>query len=1607
MSIRYDRQYKQNVDIEGPIGPNTNENQNNLSFLNNNDTYLGGGGGGSTFYSAPINPPANDLVYTPGLEVPQVDILTPTPENPTPNIDVVSDPSINYELSITSNLQNEIGDFVNLNYELISGGKTFSGNLNMADFNTDGLKSNKSILVNGILNIYLKNTLPANYSIKKIYYANLTIANKNATDYTKWNVGGDFIGVPAKELLTGGVAVAVVVEKVISSPKPTITLSTTNYTKQIKDSDADVIVNVDFKEVNCDYIDFYLSETKKIRIESGRGTSALSFLNDFNGVYGNKKVIAVPYSDLYGTGDKVEITINFIAVNDFPSITEIQYTDSIDIPAYSDLNIEYDVKYSSFAASSIDVFLVLKDKTKVGIFEKLTPNGSFKINLKDLATRYSQWNGNDNVTLIFKPYNRSGVEELIGNEYEIKTSLTYPVLQIDEDIIKKSIVDAFLQNFHINEPEKESKHLTHLANFGNNEQIIISSWEKDDWTLSKKSTDELGNEIVKPDDRVESIILKLYSPLPTNINENSTFWITKLLTNPLVETVVLNEQNLLKCPPIKGPNFDIDVDFVKGKSTNYESLDDLILNAAPSTSTSLISKYLSGSLMNVEDLNIEYTSGSTYKWENFVHFSSAKERVDNFVYKVQLIEVYENLVQSAQTASWSSSLASQQEQQKQTTKKEQLIQGFDGFEKFLYTSSSYSLYNSSSITWPYSGSVRVNSSSPLVTNDYGTGWYDNIIVLAEDYDKENSNWIQNNIPQYIVNNTENASLLLFFSMIGQHFDNIYFHTKSIEKSRNLGYKSKDGISDKLLFDTLKSFDWDAKNLDADSQLWNYAFGLDSDGNTKQTNPGKQRTYEVWRRIINNLPYLLKHKGTRRGIYALMSCYGIPSSNLSILEFGGPEVTETSKSKLVYDNVTTALKMDLTSSIQIGWGATNNTSSLRPNTIEFFVKPYDNSNYTLISGSGWNVSLTASLSDNNLGYVAFNYNTTNSLTTSLLPIFNGQFFGVSVSSGSTGLKLDVRQSNKERTIFQESITASVATNWNNGNTIRFGTNYSGSVDEFRMWSSQLDTQRFYEHVSFPEMINGNDIFGSTDELHFRLDFEYPKNLDVYRILPNVDTNIYYPSIQLNPSSSLQLTRNILEETGSINFDAIKSENPMALYSASAFGFSSKPDYPFNFEPIDRSVLLEIPDLGSGRYSTNKVRFESQTLISDLSSKSRATKKAFDQSPTDSNRVGLFFSPTKELNIDIAKSFGGINLDNYIGNPSDIYKSNYSELDSLRNYYFKRFDGRDIYAYINLIKLYEKSMFEDIKKMLPARVKATTGLLIEPHILERNKIAHKKPTGADYQQETEIHYSDTTILSADNQQYETIVDANLSENLFGENNQYEAQIYTASVEDIIAENYQYDAEIFTSSIQNIIAENYQYEVSIPAGLDEPTFQTELDIINGTQLVGQSTFEEIGFEIYAQSGSAIRTYFNTDNKIVKERVRVNLVTEQKSRDVVKYKVVVNGKGDPRGGSELTSSIYYETTLNIQPFINPKTGLPSIVPGVGGDIVAVVPVDGYLPTHYRNTSDLTTGMMNSYFKGSKNTAATTLDGTSPIETFVSNPNTLTVNKTGRSTSEPILEVE
>jgi hypothetical protein len=317
-----------------------------------------------------------------------------------------------------------------------------------------------------------------------------------------------------------------------------------------------------------------------------------------------------------------------------------------------------------------------------------------------------------------------------------------------------------------------------------------------------------------------------------------------------------------------------------------------------------------------------------------------------------------------------------------------------------------------------------------------------------------------------------------------------------------------------------------------------------------------------------------------------------------------------------------------------------------------------------------------------------------------------------------------------------------------------------------------------------------------------------------------------------------------------------------------------------------------------------------------------------------------------------------------------------------------------------------MFDDIKQILPARVKATTGLLIEPHILERSKIKQTKPTGENNQYTSSIDCEDNTVLHAESNNYDALIETENEYSLNAENNQYDTLITDTTIDVLNAESYQYDSVITLDDTTSEEAETYYEETTIDAKYETPTILTEIDIISSNQVVGQTSYEEYGFGLYAQSGSAIRTYYD-NGKLKKERVRAYLIKEQKTFETLKYaRLLPNGLGDERGGFIVTSSFSTELKLNLQPFTG-SNGLPTNPPIATGNVVSVTPLDGYLKTHYRNTSDLTTGLTNSYYRGSKNTAATTLDGTPPVEVFATNPNTLRVNKAGRDSSEPILEVE
>ena len=119
---------------------------------------------------------------------------------------------------------------------------------------------------------------------------------------------------------------------------------------------------------------------------------------------------------------------------------------------------------------------------------------------------------------------------------------------------------------------------------------------------------------------------------------------------------------------------------------------------------------------------------------------------------------------------------------------------------------------------------------------------------------------------------------------------------------------------------------------------------------------------------------------------------------------------------------------------------------------------------------------------------------------------------------------------------------------------------------------------------------------------------------------------------------------------------------------------------------------------------------------------------DRQPQDFEDLGIFLSPTSEINEDIIYTLGTFKLDDYIGSPlpSAQTSSIYSDLKELRDLYFKKVKRKfDYWDYLKMIQYLDHTLFKIIEQFVPFRANTKTGLLIEPHYLERNKFGRQLP------------------------------------------------------------------------------------------------------------------------------------------------------------------------------------------------------------------------------------------------------------------------------------------
>ncbi len=434
----------------------------------------------------------------------------------------------------------------------------------------------------------------------------------------------------------------------------------------------------------------------------------------------------------------------------------------------------------------------------------------------------------------------------------------------------------------------------------------------------------------------DGMVVKLLKPLNEEVGESDLAWIDSELADPTVFSIVLDITPEDVKVYIRRANFDAESNYNIITETDFKNYTEL-LGKSTSTSEQIVQQLLSGSFS--DPIGIDYSG-----FQNFVFYSSAAERLANFKYKLQQIEHYDNQISLLQL---SSSIIPTLGTDKALaeSRKTSVIGTFDGFEKWLYNEPTSSLFTHQDVydqahtngnPTRLEGGVLASdvyqiqpfpkfitgSSDPDGAGEYtlhgsestlGTEWYNGTLASASLYDSENEKILLNSIPEHIRLDSNNDQYELFVNMIGHHFDILYSYADALAKTYHPIEHPKLGHTKDTLYQVAESLGWKLFNGKQASALWQYKLGKSETGSLASTGSiftktDEDITTEVWRRIVNNLPYLLKTKGTARGIKSLMNTYGIPQTLLSIREYGGPAVAED-KPTLIEDRFSYALQFD--------------------------------------------------------------------------------------------------------------------------------------------------------------------------------------------------------------------------------------------------------------------------------------------------------------------------------------------------------------------------------------------------------------------------------------------------------------------------------------------------------------------------------------------------------------------------------------------------------------------------------------------------------------------------------------------------------------------------
>jgi len=562
------------------------------------------------------------------------------------------------------------------------------------------------------------------------------------------------------------------------------------------------------------------------------------------------------------------------------------------------------------------------------------------------------------------------------------------------------------------------------------------------------------------------------------------------------------------------------------------------------------------------------------------------------------------------------------------------------------------------------------------------------------YDRSNPSLIFTLFPEAFSgpDPTSQAVFSSFALTLARHFDRIKLYVNQLPNLHRVSFGDFDQAPDGLLEGVGDFLGWKLQGSFANTDALRYFVGrnvrVGPDANASLETRLSEVKSQLWRRVLQNLPYIYKTKGTAESVRALLRSYGADNGFIRLKEYARKDESTLPLTRVTAEKSVYALTFLSGSTVQA-------TSALIPSGSSFSVElrvrfplstdatlvPTELSGalWTLSSGTtyvaAWYEKAGASSETGNV-YVTSSFGRVQLTSASL---FDDNFYNISFTRNTqTGLNSlrAIRYDAGDLAYSTSSLlTASDAASGYRlmevGSSVLVPSSGQFWAQELRLWDTDLSASELFAHAAHFESYGRDVSIGNSDLIvHWRM----------------ADAS----TADANGSFSLM-------------------DSTLNSVTGTAGGF--RPSQ-VNFTKFLEDYAY-IPGIDYG-WNQEKVRVFSGSRIDP-----------FD-AYRDERFVSLELNMYDALNEDISHIMTSYDeLTRVIGLPVNKYREDYEGIRQMRETYFKRLQGRlNFRVFVDMLDFFDSSFATLVERLLPARAQFKGDeLIVESHMLERPKYQYQ--------------------------------------------------------------------------------------------------------------------------------------------------------------------------------------------------------------------------------------------------------------------------------------------